>query len=161
MYRSPRLFGHPIHPALVHLPIGLLVMSFIWDIVTWAGGSPFWYRLSFWTMGAALLWILPTAVTGLLEFFTIPRRHPAFLVATAHMILNVLAAGAFATSWLLRRGDPAGGRLLLAYATSIGGLAILCVAGVLGGRLVFRYGVGREVVPVAPPQAPEELRPAA
>lgn len=72
----------------------------------------------------------------------LPKQHPAQDTATLHMMWALVAWSLFALSLFLRSGSAAEHLSLRATAASLGGLAALLVAGWLGGRLVYRYGVG-------------------
>ena len=48
MRAKARLLGHPVHPMLVVFPLGLLPVSFLFDLVALGAGSPSWYRVTFW-----------------------------------------------------------------------------------------------------------------
>jgi uncharacterized membrane protein len=48
--------GHPIHPMLVPLPIGLWVFSFVADLVALSnGGGGWWPEIAFYTMLGGLV----------------------------------------------------------------------------------------------------------
>jgi len=83
--RRLRLFGHPLHPATVHFPIGLLAGATVVDVLAALG------------LYAASLWF----------------RHDTESAA-------------------------------LVLATSLGGAAVLLLAGWFGGQLVYRYRQGVE-----------------
>ena len=43
-----KVLNHPLHPLIVHLPVGLLVTSLIFDIIALAAGMPVLAGASFW-----------------------------------------------------------------------------------------------------------------
>jgi uncharacterized membrane protein len=141
-----RIAGHPLHPVLAHFPIGLWLAAVLWDLLGWWQASdPLWWQLSYWCLALGLAAALPTAVTGVLEFFAIPPGEPAIDAATAHMMAMVGATAIFGASWVLRAktgaaGTPTAWALSLAFV----GAAVLVVGGWLGGTLVYRHGIGRE-----------------
>jgi uncharacterized membrane protein len=138
-----RLLGQPVHPALVHFPLALLLAAVVWDAVALATGDAFWGRAAWWTLIAGLATALPAAVTGLLDFLGLPRDHRAVPVALAHLGVNVSAVTCFALSFLLRLGDGASDRYGVAVALGFAGAILLLAGGTLGGVLVFRHGLGR------------------
>lgn len=142
--RPIRVLGHPVHPALVHLPLGLLPATVVWDVVALWHGDPLWWTLSFWTLALGLAGAVPAALSGLLEFAALPREHPGETRALQHLAAVSLAMAVFAVSALLRGGPGppgpgAGGWLALLSAT---GTLLLAVAGWLGADLVIRFRVG-------------------
>ena len=141
-----RVAGHPLHPALVHFPVGLWLSAVLWDLVGWWQASdPLWWQLSYWCLALGLASALPTVVTGLIEFLAIPPGEPAMDTATAHMMAMLGATFIFAASWFLRaKAEAAGNPTMWALLLSFAGAAVLVVGGWLGGTLVYRHGVGRE-----------------
>jgi uncharacterized membrane protein len=139
-------YGHPLHPILVTLPIGAWVASLGFDIASHvADEAGVFAKGAFWLIALGVLGALLAALVGFLDLFAIPSGTRAFRTALVHMSLNLVVATLFAVSWALRRGDVDGpdvgevsGGLI---ALSVVALAVLAVAGWLGGRLSFRYGV--------------------
>src|SRR2546421_8119551 len=82
---------HPLHPMLVHFPIGLLLLSLILDLTSLVSPSaqnlP---RSSFYAMFAGVITALLAAIPGLADYSGIRSDHPAKRTATAHMILNLI-----------------------------------------------------------------------
>jgi uncharacterized membrane protein/nitrite reductase/ring-hydroxylating ferredoxin subunit len=136
-------FGHPLHPALVHLPIGLFVFSVLLDVASYlvADGNPF-VRGAFYAMLFGVVAALVAAVPGLVDRAAIRADHPAKKTATTHMWLNIAMAVIFAIDLLLRAnrlGESATPPLL--FLLSLLGVAILAVSGYLGGTLVYDDGI--------------------
>jgi nitrite reductase/ring-hydroxylating ferredoxin subunit/uncharacterized membrane protein len=140
-----RPLGHPLHVMLVHLPIGLLLLSFVFDVASLAAG-PQWVRPAFWTMSLGVATALLAAIPGLADYSDIRRDHPARKIATWHMLLNVAAVALYAVNLVLRwRLDDGYGQpraAILPVALSLVGVAILSVSGYLGGVMVYDDGIG-------------------
>jgi uncharacterized membrane protein len=135
-------YGHPLHPALVAIPIGAWIASLAFDIGSRVAHVPQpWAQGSRWLIGLGVLGALAAAMVGFLDLFAIPAGTRVFRIALVHMTVNLAATGAYAVGFVLRAGDPAGpvgwGRLSL----SVAALAALSVGGYLGGELAYRYGV--------------------
>ncbi|MGW7681769.1 DUF2231 domain-containing protein [Kribbella sp. NPDC054772] len=134
-------YGHPLHPAVVAIPIGCWTASLVFDlgsrVVT---DGAFLARGSSWLIALGVLGALAAASLGLLDYFAIPPRTRAFRTATVHMSLNLGVTTAYAISYVLRRGTPlhVGWGLI---ALSLVSLTALAVSGYLGGKLAYRYGV--------------------
>lgn len=142
--RRIRLFGHPLHPPLTHLPLGLLVGAFVWDAVgLWRGGDP-WWTLSFWTLALGLASAVPAALTGLLDLASLPEDHPGGARALQHLSAAVGAVGLFGASLLLRGGPGLPDPDLHPWLVLLSGAGVLLLglAGWLGADLVIRFGVG-------------------
>lgn len=140
-----RLFGHSLHPSLVHLPIGLLTGGTIWDGVALWTGRAFWWEAAFWTLALGAASALPAAVTGFLDFARIPDDEAGIVRAWQHMAATLTSVCLYGGSLLLRGGPgpPDPGRLPWAVTLSVAGLAVLAAAGWTGGDLVLRFGLGR------------------
>src|SRR5919109_3232082 len=96
---------HPIHPALVHLPIGLFALGVLFDLASWVAEPANWMvRGAYYTLVFGILTALLAAVFGLADWADIRADHPAKKTATTHMVLNLVAVGLFALSVSLRLG---------------------------------------------------------
>ncbi|MDQ2691254.1 MAG: Rieske 2Fe-2S domain-containing protein [Chloroflexota bacterium] len=137
-------FRHPLHPALVHFPIGLFILALLMDVLSYLGvGSGELPRASFYALAGGLVLGLLAAVAGLADRSDIRRDHPARKTANIHMTLNLIALGLFAVNLWLRLGEtqPAGISLLDVLLSSLG-VGVLLVSGYLGGTMVYDDGIG-------------------
>jgi uncharacterized membrane protein len=132
--------GHPLHPAIITLPIGLLVTAPVTDIAYWFLGDVFWARASFWLIVAGLVTGLVAAITGLLDFIRIGRvrKHTA---GWAHMYANVTALVVTAINLGLRVGDPVENLLFTGLVLSVIVATLLGISGWYGGELVYRHKI--------------------
>lgn len=137
--------GHPVHPMLVTLPIGLLTASLVADFVYLARGETFWYDFAWWTMAGGIAGALLAAVPGLIDYFGVVRKSAiARATGRMHMLINLTVVAVYAVNLYLRSGQAAlgGGRLGTVVTLSVLSMLTLGFSGWLGGRLVYRYGVG-------------------
>jgi len=156
-----RLFGHPAHTVLVHLPLGLLTASAAWDALGVLGVGPgagaLFFQVAFWSIAGGLVAAAPTVVTGFLDFLAIGKgRERAADLATYHLGAMLSAAAAYGGS-LVARGGPTpaeGARLGWALALAGAGLLLLIVGGWMGGELVYRHGVGTDAAAHRNPSSP-------
>lgn len=132
--------GHPLHPAIITLPIGLLVSAPVTDIAYWFLGDVFWARASFWLIVGGLVTGLVAAITGLLDFIRIGRvrKHTA---GWAHMYANVTALVVTAINLGLRVGDPVENLLFTGLVLSVIVATLLGISGWYGGELVYRHKI--------------------
>ena len=128
--------GHPLHPALVGVPIGSWLSVSILDLTGSNGAAA--RRL----VGFGVLAAIPTAAAGAADWVRIdPDEEPAALrVGILHGLMNDLALGLYTASWIARRRHHRVRGALLALA----GSGVLGAAAWLGGHLVFRCGTGVE-----------------
>jgi uncharacterized membrane protein len=137
-------YGHPFHPVLVTVPIGAWVASFVFDLASrWSDEPLVFAKGAWWLIGLGVAGALVAAVFGFLDLVAIPMGTKAFRTGLLHMALNLVVVSAFAGSFLLRRdrlAEPDGvaiGQIVLSAVA----LTVMAVAGWLGGRLAYRYGV--------------------
>src|SRR5688572_11989785 len=141
--------GHPLHPMLVHLPIALFLLSFIFDVASKFADAPqrsaSFILPAFYTMSVGVFFALVAAVPGVADYTSIRRDHPARRTATWHMLLNVAVVAIYIVNLTIRNRthDP--------FATSVAGtpfmlsllaIALLSVSGWLGGKMVYNDGIG-------------------
>lgn len=138
-----RWLGHPVHPLLVAVPIGL------WTGASLLDGTPGDTRLAARRLvGAGILSVLPTAATGLADWSELGLFQRPKRVGLVHSAANSVTTAVYAASWLARRrGDERRGRGL-----ALLGLATLMVGGYLGGHLSYAQGVGVDRNADEPPE---------
>jgi uncharacterized membrane protein len=136
-----RFLGHPVHPMLVHLPMGLLLTAPLWDLLSLArpAAAPFWSTVGAWTLGVGCLGGLGAAVAGLVDF----AARPAGSAATLHLYLIMTALALYGSSVLVRHSHP-GGVSPGVLALDVGGVLFLAAGGFFGAEMVYRHGIGRE-----------------
>ncbi len=131
--------GHPLHPMLVPVPIGMLSAAVASDVAYAITGDGFWARASRWLLGGGMLAGLMAAVLGIIDFTTIRRARSS--TGVTHAAGNATILALTGVSLLLRRGDP---RRVPVSAMALSGLAaaLLTITGWLGGELSYRHGIG-------------------
>ena len=138
--RTPAsLAGHPVHPMLIPLPIGLWVFSLVCDLLFVFGtGVSLWFTLAFYTMIGGLIGAALAAIPGFIDMLSLSGTRKR--IALVHMTLNLVVVVLYAVNIGLRidGAGPAG----LPLALSAAGIALLAVSGWLGGHLVYVYRVG-------------------
>jgi nitrite reductase/ring-hydroxylating ferredoxin subunit/uncharacterized membrane protein len=137
-------FKHPLHPALIHYPIGLFTLSVFFDILFLIQNGAVWMTdAALYTLGGGIVMGLIAAIPGLVDWSEIRSDHPGKKEATFHMLLNLSAVTLFIISLVIRLADPdQGNGGLLPILISIGGLLVLLFSGYLGGKLVYDQGIG-------------------
>lgn len=131
--------GHPLHPMLVTLPIGLWVFSLVCDFVSLSNGDARWETTAYFTLGGGIVGALLAAVPGLLDFLGLHDARER-RVATTHLILNLAIVVIQAINFWLRSQPDYSGSGLPVWISIIA-IAALLVSGWLGGQLVHVLGV--------------------
>ena len=135
-------YGHPLHPALVPIPIGAWISSFAFDLASYVvPGASFLADGSRWLIVIGVLGALGAAALGFLDLLAIPSGTRAFRIALVHMSLNLSVTVAYVVDFVLRLGPSTGPVPLGPVILSAVALAALTLSGYLGGELAYRYGV--------------------
>lgn len=137
-------FSHPLHPALVHFPIGLFVLSLVLDIASYLNfTSNDLFQASLYAMAFGLAMGVLAALTGLVDRSDIRLDHPARKTSTIHMVLNLTVLGLFGINFFLRLGQGDLAVVTLPYILlSFVGVGIILGSGYLGGTMVYDNGIG-------------------
>lgn len=146
----------PLHPLVVHLPIGLLASAAVIDLAGLAAPArPALRRAATGFYLAGALALVVAYVTGRADAASLRIPGPAHALVDEHwtwawrttIFFGVLATGRLG----LALAAPGAGRLvrLLLAAAAVLGLVLLFQTAERGGRLVYEHGVG-----VAAPHAP-------
>ena len=130
--------GHPIHPMLVGIPIGLWIFSFVCDLLFVLGsGVSLWFTLGYWTMIGGTIGALIAAIPGTIDMLSL--RGAVKKIALTHMALNVTVVLIYAINIGMRINGSAVAGLPLAF--SIAAITLLAVSGWLGGHMVYVHRV--------------------
>lgn len=119
--------GHPLHPALVSVPIGAWTAGVLLDLT----GNE---EAADAVLGVGILASLPTAASGVADWADTadkPRR-----LGVIHALLNTGALGLLSGSWLARRTGQRG----LGVSLSTLGWGIVLASGWIGGEMSYRLG---------------------
>jgi uncharacterized membrane protein len=143
MESRAKLFGHALHPMLVVLPLGTLVMAVIFDIVGLISRNGDWHQAAFWMIGAGVISGVVAAIPGLVDLLHIPGGTRAKTIGIWHGVGNLVVLLLFAIAWLMRRGSAS---LLepdwMAITLGIIAIGLGTLTAWLGGELVERLGIG-------------------
>ena len=145
MRSKANIAGHPIHPMLIPLPLGLWVTSFVVDILFYFTRHTTLLVISKFMIAAGCIAALVAAIFGIIDWLAI-KDGEVKSVANWHARLNIIALIIFAVSLFLRLSaysQIVGRRLTIPFLLSLVGVILITIAGWLGGELVFRYGVGQ------------------
>jgi nitrite reductase/ring-hydroxylating ferredoxin subunit/uncharacterized membrane protein len=130
--------GHPLHPALVAVPIGAWTVAQVLDALEAATGSREYAAGADTAVAVGIAGALVSAAAGLTDWKDTagePRR-----LGLVHGLINTVALSLFAGSLAARRNDDrTTGRWLGAL-----GYAAVMAGGYLGGHLAFHHKIGMD-----------------
>ena len=131
--------GHPSHPTLVALPIGLWIFSIVSDLIFKFGyGGPVWNDVAFYTLAGGIVGALIAAIPGFIDLLGI-QNLKSKSIGIWHMIINLLAVALYCVNFWLRMQRPPGDNLPIIL--SVIGVVFITISGWLGGELVYVRGI--------------------
>lgn len=123
--------GHPLHPAIVTMPIGFWTSALVFDLVGEERAADLSVKLGVVTA-------LGAAATGAAQWQDVAGEEKARRLGALHAVLNAGATSLYGASWLLRgRGLRGAG-----VACSTAGYAIANASAWIGGDLSYDLGIG-------------------
>lgn len=140
-----RWIGHPLHAAIVHVPIGAWPASLAFDVLSRLNlGGNAMVRTSFACIAAGLVVTLAAVPTGLADWWDIRREKPAHKLGIYHMAVMAISAVLFSVNLILRWNDVAVATQVTAtqLALSAFATAVMLVGMWLGQRLAYEHGIG-------------------
>ena len=138
--RTPaQIAGHPIHPMLVTLPIGMWVFSLAADLIGLRAASPdTWHAAALYAMVGGIIGALAAAVAGLVDLLSLKDREVKHTALT-HMGINLTVVVLYViNAWTRMQGAVSPN---VSLWLSIIAIALLLVSGWLGGKMVYEHGV--------------------
>jgi uncharacterized membrane protein len=135
--------GHPLHPPLTDVTIGLYTGAIAFAVLSALGLSEANLATAWWlALVGGLIVTVPTALTGLLDWLDISRGTPLWRTATLHLSSMVTATVFFLIAAIIGHGDyvdrAVGGASLV---LTLIGWGFLTLGGWLGGAIVFTHGM--------------------
>jgi uncharacterized membrane protein len=137
---SPASFkGHPFHPIIIPLPIGLWIFSIVSDVIFKLGwGGPAWNDVAFYTLAGGIIGALIAALPGFIDLTDL-QNPKTKSIAIWHMFINLLAVALYCVNFWLRMHRAPGDNLPIVL--SVIGIILIIISGWLGGELVYVRGV--------------------
>ena len=142
MESRAKLLGHPVHPMLIVLPLGLFIAAVVFDGLYLWRGSAIFATVAYWNIAAGIIGGLLAAVFGLIDWVAIPAGTRAKRIGLLHGGSNVIVVLIFAAVWWMRGDAPDTTPSTGVFVLELVALGLGATAGWLGGELVDRLAVG-------------------
>ena len=142
MESRAKLLGHPVHPMLIVLPLGLFIGAVVFDAIYLWRGTESLASVGYWNIAGGIVAGLLAAVFGFIDWLAIPSGTRAKRIGLLHGASNVVVVAVFAIAWLMRQNTADAAPTTTLFFLELAALALGSVAGWLGGALVDRLGVG-------------------
>jgi nitrite reductase/ring-hydroxylating ferredoxin subunit/uncharacterized membrane protein len=144
-------FGHPLHPALIAIPVGAWTVAMILDSMESLSGRREFRTGADAAVAIGLMGALGAAVTGATDWSETDGRGKT--IGLLHGLLNVSATALYATSFFMRKKQRS-----KAVALSMLGFAISSASAYLGGHLAFGEQIGVDHTATPNASEPERFR---
>jgi uncharacterized membrane protein len=144
MESRSKIFGHPIHPVLVTLPVGLFITAVVCDIIYLITRNTFFNVVAYYDIIIGIIGGLTAAIFGFRDWLALPHGTRARRIGGMHGIGNVILVVLFLVTWLLRMPNANFTPTTLALVFSFGGILLGLLTAWLGGEMVYRLGVASD-----------------
>jgi nitrite reductase/ring-hydroxylating ferredoxin subunit/uncharacterized membrane protein len=143
------LLGHPLHPALVELPVGAWTLAAILDVMELSGLRRD-RGFAETAIRIGLLGAIGAALAGAADWSETDGR--AKRIGLTHAVLNVTATGLYALSLLVRPRARSSG-----IALSLTAFGLAMSSAYLGGHLSYGEQIGVDHTATADQEEPEKF----
>lgn len=127
-------FSHPLHPIMVHLPMGLVIGAVIFSFANLMIRNQQLDKTAFHCAVLALIFIVPTLITGALDWVGYQQGSWGEPLIIIKIILGLLLTGLLAFAVISRLRGASETKMLIIYL-----LCMACAGGLgySGGELVY------------------------
>src|SRR5690349_11332486 len=105
MESKTKFLGHPIHPMLITVPLGLFITTMIVDTIYLFTNNSVLPIVAYFNIAIAVVAGLAAALFGFLDWLAIPANTRAKFIGGWHGIGNVVVVLLFALSWWVRNSS--------------------------------------------------------
>lgn len=125
-------FTHPLHPAITHLPMGLVMGAFIFTVLSIR--VPILAKTAHHCVILALVFLIPTMFVGIMDWQYFYQGEWSGLILTKFILAGILGVFLFITMMMGRRENTPKTLLWAAY-----GLCLLTAIGLgfTGGQIQY------------------------
>lgn len=127
-------FSHPLHPIMVHLPMGLVIATVIFSLANLIIRNQQLDRTAFHCAVLALIFIVPTLITGALDWAGYQHGDWGEPLIIIKIILGLLLTGLLTFAVISKLRGASSTKMLIIYL-----LCMACAGGLgfSGGELVY------------------------
>jgi nitrite reductase/ring-hydroxylating ferredoxin subunit/uncharacterized membrane protein len=141
--------GHPLHPALIDLPLGSWTLAAILDGMEVTRGRKK-NKAADTAIGVGLIGAVAAAIAGITDWSETDAR--AKRIGATHGVMNLAATALYATSLFVRRRSRSQG-----IGLSMIAYAVAASAAYLGGHLTYGEQIGVDHTATADQGTPEKF----
>ncbi|MFL5730968.1 MAG: DUF2231 domain-containing protein [Cytophagaceae bacterium] len=139
-----KLFGHPIHVMLIHFPMAMFPVGFIFDLLSWIKETPLFAIIGFYCMGIGLAGALLASIFGVMDFLRLPDDEIIRTKAVIHASVNMVVVFVYLGLFLFRMPHYETQKTVSPLLNALnGGLILgLIVSAHYGAELILRHKIG-------------------
>ncbi len=126
-------FGHPLHPALTHIPMGMVIGCFVFSLIALITKKDIFIKTSLHCSVLGLIFIVPTVIAGVLDWQYFYGATLSFFIIVKFVLAAVLTAFLAYSVYANLKGQTHK-QLFILYL-----LCLACAGGLgfSGGELVY------------------------
>jgi uncharacterized membrane protein len=136
--------GHPVHPLMMTLPLGLIVCAVLFDLGALLGLG-YLGQVGYWTLVAGLFAAILAVGAGLIDLWDVPAGAGKRRVV-AYELVNLGMIALFAIVCLGRVEDQAGAPTAGIFLVELLALSIGGYGAWLGASMVREFRIGAEPI---------------
>jgi uncharacterized membrane protein len=135
--------GHPSHPPLTDAAIGTYTFAATAAVLSKLGVAEESFAQAWWlALVVGLVFTVPTALTGLLDWLTITGGTPLKRTATVHALTMVAATVVFLVAAIAGHGGYVDEAVTTgAFLLTLIGFGLLALGGTFGGSVTYVHGM--------------------
>jgi uncharacterized membrane protein len=135
--------GHPSHPPLTDAAIGTYTFATTAAVLSKLGISEENFARAWWlALIVGLVFTVPTALTGLLDWMRIRNRTPLKRTASVHALTMLAATATFLVAVGAGHGGYRDGAVTTgAFVVTLIGFGLLTAGGTFGGSVTYVHGM--------------------
>jgi uncharacterized membrane protein len=135
--------GHPLHPPLTDATIGTYTAATVLGFASIVGVAEKGAASGWWlALIVGLIFTVPTALSGLADWWVIEPGTPLKRTATSHLVAMVTATVFFLIAALVGHDGYTHGAVRAGpYILTLIGFASMTLGGWLGGAIVYVHGM--------------------
>lgn len=143
--KEAKFLGHPVHMMIIHFPIGLIPVSFVFDLIGLKSNDESFAKAGYYCLTLGLFTAILSAFFGFVDYLRIPENKTnSRRKGLIHMFLNLTWIFIIGIVWGLRLNAIPSNYIESATEVIVTAVAvlILLISNHFGGDLVIKEGIG-------------------
>ncbi|HXA00416.1 MAG TPA: DUF2231 domain-containing protein, partial [Cytophagaceae bacterium] len=136
--------GHPIHIMLIHFPMALFPVGFLFDLLSWLKDEKIFALMGFYCMGTGLVASILAALFGVADFLKLPDDQTIRTKAVIHAGINILVVFVYLGLFIFRLAEFHDQKIVSLMLNIVNGVLVLglIISAHFGGELILKHKIG-------------------